>query len=316
MQEFFRRNFWTVHLAFIGVGAYLLAGVLTEVAAIAFLSPGPPAAKDAKDAPTPAAPSRSVKPASKVSLGTTSAGHNVFDAEPKVALEGEEGDNPENGTQQTSMADLGVDLLGTLVSPTPEWSMATIRVQNASQLVRIGTPLQDKVEVADIAERYIVLTDGTNRQVIRLWAEKAKPGSARPGIAAAKPAIGPPPAVGPSGGDFAKGVKKVGTFEYQIDKGMLEETLGDLTKLGMQARIVPNYEDGKYHGFRLVGIRPDSLYRAIGLESGDLVRRVNGQDIDTPNKAISLFEQLRSSPMITLDVDRRGQKTTMTYSIK
>jgi general secretion pathway protein C len=97
---------------------------------------------------------------------------------------------------------------------------------------------------------------------------------------------------------------------------MLEENLQDLSKLGMQARIVPNYEGGRYAGFRLVGVRPDSIYKAIGLQSGDLIRRVNGSDIDTPNKAIELFEQLRNSPSISLDIERRGQKVTQMYQIK
>ena len=58
MQEFLRRNFWVVHLVALGVGAYLLAGVVTEVAATAFLK-APPAPRDAAVAVT--AP-RAVKP--------------------------------------------------------------------------------------------------------------------------------------------------------------------------------------------------------------------------------------------------------------
>lgn len=97
---------------------------------------------------------------------------------------------------------------------------------------------------------------------------------------------------------------------------MLEENLQDLTKLGMQARIVPNYEAGQYNGFRLVGVRPDSLYKAIGLQSGDMISRVNGQNIDTPNRAIQLFEELRSSSNIAVDIERRGKKITLNYQIK
>jgi general secretion pathway protein C len=148
--------------------------------------------------------------------------------------------------------------------------------------------------------------------VVRLWDVKT---GGKPGATPARPmaSVGPAPAAGDA---YSKGVKKTGQYEFQIDKGMLEENLADLGKIGLQARIVPNYEDGKYHGFRLVGIRPDSLYRAIGLESGDLIKRVNGRDLDSPNKAIELFEQLRSSANISLDVDRRGQKVQMQYQIK
>jgi len=309
MQDFLRRNFWAVHLSVIAVGCYLTAGVTTEVAAMLLLKPAPRAAGQAA---APAAVPKSVKPDSKVSLAGTLGGHNVFDAEPEIVIaeEGEGAAEPE-----PKSIDIDLDLLGTLVSPNPEWSLATIRLQGQSKLVRIGVVLNDTVTVAEIASRYLILQQGALTKVVRLWEEKGS--GARPGLASAGPK--PPPAIGgpaPGASDFSKGVKKLGAYDFQIDRGMLEENLQDLTKLGMQARIVPNYEDGKYHGFRLVGIRPDSLYRAIGLESGDLVKRVNGRDIDTPNKAIELFESLRSSPTISLDVERRGQKATMSYSIK
>lgn len=307
MQDFLRRNFWTVHLATIAVGSFLSAGLVTEVAAIVILKPPPAAAKAQKDVVV-AAP-KSVKPDPSGSLATLLADRNLFDGEPPVVE-----DNGEDGEGEAADAtlDLNVDLLGTLVSNKPDWSLATIRVDGTSKLVRVGVMVADRAEVAEITARYIVLVAGANQQVVRLWDAKVadKPGAGK------KP---PTPAAGPAqgkGDDFAKGVKKTGPNDYQIDRSMLEENLQDLSKLGMQARIVPNYEGGRYAGFRLVGVRPDSLYKAIGLQSGDLVRRINGNEIDTPNKAIELFEMLRNSPSISLDVERRGQKVTMGYQIK
>lgn len=309
MQEFLRRNFWTMNLAVLAVGSYLAAGLATEmVATVALKAPPPRPGKDAAAAPPVAKP---VKPESKVSLSQTLAGHNLFDAEP-VVVEPEPGEEGAGSEQQ--VLDIDIDLLGTLVSPQPEWSLATVKFQGASKLIRIGVKLLDRAEVVDIQPHYIVLQDGPKQRLVKLWGEPQGQKAGQAGPPRTLAATGPAPAAG--GDAFAKGVKKTGPYDFQIDRGMLEENLQDLSKLGMQARIVPNYEDGKYHGFRMVGIRPDSLYKAIGMESGDLVKRVNGRDIDTPNKAIELFEQLRSSPTISLDVERRGQKITMTYQIK
>jgi general secretion pathway protein C len=307
MQDFLRRNFWTVHLATIAVGSFLAAGLVTEVAAVMILQPPPAAAKASRDA-LPTVP-RSVKPEPGGVLLTTLGDRNLFDAEPKVVESTDEA-----GAGAGDNIDLNVDLLGTLVSNKPDWSLATIRVDGSSKLVRIGVMVSDKAEVVEITSRYIILQAGQKQQVVRLWDVKTadKPGAAKKPVAAAgAPAAGPPP-----GEDFSKGVKKTGANDYQIDRTMLEENLQDLSKLGMQARIVPNYEGGRYAGFRLVGVRPDSLYKAIGLQSGDLIRRVNGNEIDTPNKAIELFEQLRNSASISLDIERRGQKVTQAYQIK
>ncbi len=305
MQEFLRRNFYLVNLALIAVGSYLLAGVVTEFAATAIFRNQPPTADPGLARPSAVA----VRPPAPDSLMTLASGRNPFDAEPVVQpeAEGEGGDEPE-------LADIGVDLLGILVSNRPEWSLAMVRVEGETKMVRVGSLVLDRAEVVAIASRYVLLKLGDKQKVVKLWAEK----TAGPQVATAAPrpfTPGPTPPHGP-GTDFSRGVKKVGPYEYHIDRTMLDENLRDLTKLGMEARIIPNYVDGKYQGFRLVGIRPDSLYRAIGLESGDLVTRVNGQDIDTPNKAIQLFEELRNSPTIVLDIERRGQKVTLTYKVK
>ena len=47
-----------------------------------------------------------------------------------------------------------------------------------------------------------------------------------------------------------------------------------------------------------------------------MISRVNGQNIDTPNRAIQLFEELRSSSNIAVDIERRGKKITLSYQIK
>ena len=319
MQEFIRRNFWAVILVVIGIGSFLAAGLVSESLGILFLGGQSKAGASAETAAAAQAqPVVTVKPRFDTALLSAASERNVFDAEPVVieefgAGEGDgSGDNPGAG----QAVNIAVRLLGTLVSNIPEWSMATIVLNNESKLVRRGIMLMDTVEVADIQPKYIVLRQGEKISVVTLWdAEGPTPPAKAPGDESALGAG----AVASKGGEddpFAAGIQKKGPNDYQIDKNMLEEQLQDLTKIGMQARIVPNYEAGKYAGFRLVGIRPNSLYKAIGLQSGDLLRRINGEEIDTPNKAIQLFESLRSSPQIAIDVVRRGKKVTMNYTIQ
>ena len=97
---------------------------------------------------------------------------------------------------------------------------------------------------------------------------------------------------------------------------MLDEQLTDLTQLGMQARVIPNYRKGKYEGFKLVGVRPGSLYRAIGIRSGDIVRSINGEAINSPNKAMELFNKLKNSSSLNLEVERRGKIEQFNYAIR
>jgi general secretion pathway protein C len=99
---------------------------------------------------------------------------------------------------------------------------------------------------------------------------------------------------------------------------MLNEQLQDLAKLGREARVIPNYDrdSGSYKGFKLIGVRPNSLYRAIGIRSGDVIMQINGEELNSPGKALELFTKLQNSSGISLDIMRRGQKQSLTYKIE
>jgi general secretion pathway protein C len=194
-------------------------------------------------------------------------------------------------------------------------------------MVRVGTEIADgKAKIIQIARRHLVVVEDGKQKYIRLWDKGAKggaqgpggPGGMRPGAMPERPGSPPPPSAeaAPPAADWKDGVTKVSETEYQISRSMLDEQLQDLSQLGMQARIVPNYRNGKYEGFKLVGVRPNSLYRAIGIRSGDIIKRINGAEINSPNKAIELFEQFKSSSAISLDVERRGQVQAFQYQIK
>jgi hypothetical protein len=104
--------------------------------------------------------------------------------------------------------------------------------------------------------------------------------------------------------DYSTGVKKLGEYKYQISKKIMGKQLADLESLGCQARVIPNYQHGKHNGFKLYGIRPLSFYRAIGIRSGDIIRSVNGTMINSPNKAVKMFFQLRNSSHVKIEIER------------
>ncbi|MFT5433496.1 MAG: membrane-associated protease RseP (regulator of RpoE activity) [Myxococcota bacterium] len=98
-----------------------------------------------------------------------------------------------------------------------------------------------------------------------------------------------------------------------VESPMVAEQCKGSTAWTSQARFIPNYRKGNYEGFKLVGVRPGSLYRAMGIRSGDIVRSINGQTVDSPREASRLFNQLSASPVITLEVERRGKMAIFEY---
>jgi len=59
-------------------------------------------------------------------------------------------------------------------------------------------------------------------------------------------------------------------------------------------------------GFRFVSIRPGSIYRGIGIESGDILRRINGKVVDSPDKMLEVWSEAWRKPWFEIDIDRRG----------
>lgn len=115
--------------------------------------------------------------------------------------------------------------------------------------------------------------------------------------------------------DYSKIVRQMGPWEYEILVEGMRDATADLNVLGRQARVIPNYKDGKYQGFKLVGVRPGSLYRALGIRSGDVIVKINGRVLDSPNRALELFSALKDEVIMVLELSRRGKPVTIKYNM-
>jgi general secretion pathway protein C len=321
METFFKKYFFIVNLAFLTLICILLGGLIGDYIDVKITSFTAKEGQSVKNSEA-ATETSHIKPSSAENIKSMLSSSRLFNADPPVEQVQEEEkkeDEVLEDTGQYEESELGVALMGTMVSKNPQWSFAIVKAEGSSKLIKIGISLLDRAEVLEIKRKYLIVLENNKKKIIRIGGEAKPAKGAAPSVGQPFGPTGKPPSMPgsvASATDYSKGVKKTGEYEYQIDKSMLDEQLQDLTKLGMEARVVPNYKDGKYEGFRLVGIRPDSLYRYIGIESGDVIKRINGQEIDTPNKALELFEKLKTSSAINLDVERRGKPVTLNYSIK
>lgn len=67
-----------------------------------------------------------------------------------------------------------------------------------------------------------------------------------------------------------------------LDRRDIDAALADTTRLLTQAQAVPNLTDGKLDGFRLYSVMPLGFFDKIGLQSNDLLQRINGVEIRDP----------------------------------
>ncbi|MCB9522133.1 MAG: hypothetical protein H6702_01970 [Myxococcales bacterium] len=322
MESIARRYFWIINLLLLMAIAFLGARVVNNVLAEKIVS-----------LPTkPAASKSTVKlDASQVDSAAwarTIIDRNLFNAnppEPEVADPEDGGDAdgeanakkvpdgvPPGPDDDCKNSESKISLMATMMAEPAEWSMAVVDDGESEEdrLARIGMQLGEHTLVA-IHRNRIVLTDGGAFECVEIGERK---GGGRRKSFSTRPATNTGPAKPTA--DIKDGIKKVGKNSYEIDRSMLDEQLADLSTLARQARVIPHYRDGKPQGFKVVGVRPGSLYSHIGIRSGDILKGVNDEAINSPNKALELFEKLKNSDAVNLDLERRGREVKMDYTIK
>ena len=96
-----------------------------------------------------------------------------------------------------------------------------------------------------------------------------------------------------------------------IPRATLERAVGNVGQLMTQARIVP-----RQAGLEITSIKPGSLFRRLGLRNGDVIQGVNGRSIRSVDDALSIYRRLLNSASVAVDIQRRGRRWTMQYSIR
>ncbi len=326
MEYLLKRHFWVLNLVGLAVIAWLLAGVANGFVGMKLASSSVVRLDVAGD--DGAGGTRFDRHLARARVGRDSGGAMAsrspflieeFAPEPVVEVAEEEpteedgADTPVEPTY--AVTKLPIKLLGTMVVIPATFSSATVTVERTPDLkiVTVGTDLLDgQAKVHAIERTYIVLKESAALTIAPLWphmeVEEDK-GRTVSTVAPTRPAQ-----VASAGG--VDGIRRISDTSYQMDRDMINRKLKNLSSLGSQARVVPNYHNGKYDGFRMIGMQGDSLFTGIGFVNGDIVKVINGNRIDSPNKALALYEALKNKSRLTVQIERGGIMKTMRYIVR
>lgn len=102
--------------------------------------------------------------------------------------------------------------------------------------------------------------------------------------------------------------------EQRVERAV-ESALADPMSLMRSVRVVPDKQDGQIVGLKLLGIRPGSLLGSVGLQSGDRLESINGLSMNSPEKALQAYAQLRTAQRLNVQLNRRGRPVELTLNI-
>jgi|APSaa5957512622_1039677.scaffolds.fasta_scaffold25273_1 type II secretion system protein C len=100
---------------------------------------------------------------------------------------------------------------------------------------------------------------------------------------------------------------------YYIDSTEVDSHLNNFANLLNQARMVPHFVKGKHQGYKVKAIDKGSLYEKLGLRNNDVITELNGEPLDSPERVMGLFKQLRNEREFSVKLNRKG--TPLVFNI-
>jgi len=101
-----------------------------------------------------------------------------------------------------------------------------------------------------------------------------------------------------------------------LPRSEVETAIQDINALMSQAKIRPHFKDGKPDGLTFSRVKPNSIFSKLGLRGGDVLIGIDGAPIESADDALKLYESLKSSPKVGVQIRRRGQLQNIDYNIE
>ncbi len=327
LELFFRKYAWTANLVLVFAAAWLSAKTVNALVGV-LIRPKPEPDLAAVSGPPP-------RPTLPVALDTDGL-YRLIGQQPPRAAEAAPAvpaspRNCDDPRAAPSKSDLRMQLVAGVIAERPRFSLATISDLGTREthVLGVGDDLgsmrllavervRDDRDATGNGFRVVaIICNGGTKEYLDF-----EPGAVGVEASAGNLGFSPvppgrpagPPGASPPGGKL-DGVRQLSDGRYEIDRNVIDTTLGDLNKIATQARIVPSFKNGVANGFKLFSIQPGSLYSSIGIENGDVVQRVNGYELNSPEKALELYQKLKESGHVTMDLERGGRTVHMEYNI-
>ena len=228
---------------------------------------------------------------------------------------------PAASVPQDSAADAGVDLavaarlfggtssgvaatatglrLKGVIAPTPGVAASAIFSTGAGKdlSVFLGQEVQPGTKLAEVHPDHVIVSRAGIDTRIDLEAPRSM-----------APAAGSRPS---RAAGFRLNVARSGANSFALSRKELDDALRDPNQLNYLGQIgVP-----PGGGVRMEAAPAGSLAQNLGLQPGDVIRKVNGQAVASPGDLARLYQQFASLSAVQAEVQRGGATLQLSYAI-
>lgn len=190
----------------------------------------------------------------------------------------------------------GLRLKG-VVAPTPGTAASAIFSTGPGRdlSVFVEGEVQPGVRLAEVHPDYVIVSRAGVRERVDLEAPQARSGAA--------------PAAHAAG--FRINVARPSTNHYSLSRKELDDALRDPNQLNYLGQIgVP-----PGGGVRMEAAPAGSLAAKLGLQTGDVIHKINGQAVASPGDLARLYQQFATLSQIQAEVQRGSSTVQLSYQI-
>lgn len=204
-------------------------------------------------------------------------------------------DAPASGTASTGLKLKGV------IAPTPGTAASAIFSRGSGRdiAVYIENDIEPGLQLVEVHPDHVIVSRAGARSRIDLEAPRSTQLAGRGAL--------PGRATG-----FKLNVSRTGTNNYTLSRKELDEALRDPGQLNHLGRIgVP-----PKGGVRMEMAPPGSLAQKLGLQPGDVIKKVNGQTVASAGDLARLYTQFNTLSVIQAEIQRGQSTVQLSYQIQ
>ncbi|MBX2993475.1 MAG: general secretion pathway protein GspC [Bdellovibrionaceae bacterium] len=219
----------------------------------------------------------------------------------------EQKEEPKDAAPVLSSLPLG--LVGTIVHSNPAKSIANIEVRPKSTVIAVRPNQEiDTLAVLVSVERGKIIIRNSNNSRLEYIELK---NLSKLSFNAPKAAAPGAPATG------SQDVQMVGQNKFEVKRSDILKYTSNMSQILQDAAMQPSRKaSGEIDGFKFMSIKPGSIYSQLGFQIGDKITCVNDEPVDSPAKAMEMYNTLKGSSSIKICIERDGRKQDFDYTVK
>ena len=207
--------------------------------------------------------------------------------------------------------DLGLELMGTVVSDDPRLSRAIIdnRSIKKQEAYREGDKA-GKVKIKKILRNNVVITTAEGDELLTVEIKE----SGRIAPAALSERLGSQSAAAPQATGSRQAPAR--TLSLNLKREEVAAAFTDMDGFMKELRIVPYNPGDQPSGFMISRITAQNVLRKMGLRSRDVIVGINGETIASPDQAADFFKKLADGGEVTIEFRRRYRSRQIKLNIE